>query len=288
MAEVKTYENVNREQTELSFGISKMEEIYQKHGGKADEPHRHSFYTILLVEKGKGEHRIDFNSYPIQGNEIFFIAPGQVHQLIEKEASKGYSIVFSVEFLLKNHIPTQFIDDLNLFRDFGDTPSLKIDRENLIQLKTFADEMYRLHKTNEALKYESIGSFLKLFLIKCNQWCELPDENLQNLESGRRILRKFKQLINDNYKEWHQSQEYADALHISADHLNRVVKSLSGKTSKEHIQSRITIAAKRLLFFTDLSTKEIAYELGFNEPGNFSAFFKKCTGQTPSKFKLQS
>ncbi|MEN8958192.1 MAG: helix-turn-helix domain-containing protein [Flavobacteriales bacterium] len=58
-----------------------------------------------------------------------------------------------------------------------------------------------------------------------------------------------------------------------------------GKTAKDYIQARIITEAKRLLYFTNLSNKEIGYELGFNEPANFSAFFKKNTEVSPSKFK---
>jgi AraC-like DNA-binding protein len=66
-----------------------------------------------------------------------------------------------------------------------------------------------------------------------------------------------------------------------------VVKSLSGKTAKDFIQSRIIIEAKRMLYFTELSLKEIGYQLGFSEPANFSAFFKKSTGKSPSLFRNQ-
>jgi AraC-like DNA-binding protein len=64
-----------------------------------------------------------------------------------------------------------------------------------------------------------------------------------------------------------------------------VVKSKLGKTTKEYIQSRILTEAKRLLYFSPLTTKEIAYELGFNEAANFSAFFKKQTSISPTVFK---
>jgi len=74
-------------------------------------------------------------------------------------------------------------------------------------------------------------------------------------------------------------------LNISPDHLNRIIKAHSGKTAKELIQNRILIASKRLLYFTNLSTKEIAFELGFSEPSNFSSFFKKLSSFTPSDFR---
>ena len=92
-------------------------------------------------------------------------------------------------------------------------------------------------------------------------------------------------MVNESYKSEHSISYYADQLHITPDQLNRIIKSTIGKTSKEYIQSRLITEAKRLLYFSNLSNKEIAFELGFNEPANFSAFFKKCSGFSPLNFK---
>ncbi|MCF6350451.1 MAG: helix-turn-helix domain-containing protein, partial [Flavobacteriaceae bacterium] len=134
-------------------------------------------------------------------------------------------------------------------------------------------------------KQQAIGASLKLFLIYCNNLCTVPKENTQLIQAGQSILKKFKNAVEKYHIEWHSSSEYANHLNITPDHLNRTIKSLIGKTAKEYIQTRISIAAKRLLYFTDLSTKEIAYQLGFSEASNFSAFFKKCTQLSPSKFR---
>lgn len=285
MEAVKTYQNVNREDESMSFGISRMEDIHDKHGGKPDEPHRHNYYTILLVKKASGEHRIDFNSYPLGNMQLFFISPGQVHQMIEASRSVGYSMVFSTQFLVQNNIPLSFIDDLNLFNDFGDTPPLTLSIEELETLSRYAEEILEINASDRSFKYEAMGAFIKLILIRCHNLCSLKsiDSNIQ--ETGNTVLRNFKSLVDLHHTQWHGTTEYANELNISPDHLNRVIKSLTGKTAKEHIQSRIITAAKRLIYFTDLSSKEIGYELGFSEPGNFSAFFKKCTGFSPSKFK---
>ena len=103
--------------------------------------------------------------------------------------------------------------------------------------------------------------------------------------SENRILRAFKNRVNTDYKTEHSTSYYAEKLNITPDHLNRTIKSTIGKTAKEYIQSRIITEAKRLLYFSELSTKEIGFELGFNEPANFSAFFKKATSFSPSTFQ---
>ena len=148
--------------------------------------------------------------------------------------------------------------------------------------------MINLYQSPVKFNDQALGSLLQLFLINCNNLCSLSVDNTQSREAGNTILRNFKQLVNEKYTEWHGTAEYANELNVTPDYLNRVVKSLSGKTAKEYIQSRIIIAAKRLLFFSDESLKEVGYHLGFSEPANFGAFFKKSTGKSPSEFKIKT
>lgn len=285
MESIKSYTNVNRSNISATFGVSKMEEIYAKRNGILDTPHRHDFFTILLIDKAKGRHIIDFQEHLLSGNELFFLAPGQVHQLIEEEASVGYSIVFSEEFLIENNIPYSFLEDINLFNNEGNSSSLKINDEEKTKLKTYSQEMHALQNEKSFLYQQATGALLKLFLISCNNLCTLTPTQSPLKNSNYSTIKAFKSLINDHFTNWHQTSEYANKLNISPDHLNRIVKSHSGKTAKELIQNRILIASKRLLYFTDLSTKEIAFNLGFSEPANFSAFFKKHSGSSPSEFR---
>lgn len=265
-----------------------MEDIYASRDGQTDDPHRHDYYTVILVEKARGRHVIDFKDYPLSGMEVFFISPGQVHQVIESEQSFGYSLVFTDEFLLESGIPQRFISDISLFNPYGECPPLPLDEKAFSVLRTRAEEMIEIAASEDAFRKDALGALLKLFLIACNQQCVLPPSDNPNNEGGSHLIRDFKSLIESNFRQWHQIAHYAEAMHVSADHLNRVIKAATGKTSKEHIQGRITTAAKRMLFFTEMSTKEIAFELGFSEPSNFSAFFKKCTGKSPSAFRADS
>ncbi len=287
MATIKTYQNVNRQDPLQDFGISRMEDIYARRKGEVDSPHRHDYYTVLLVKKGRGAHFIDFQEHPLQDQQVFFISPGQVHQVVEEEASQGFSLVFSSQFLASNNIPFRFLDDLNLFQDYGQNPPMPLDTQKLHQLSYYCEEMLEDYQSQDKFRHQAIAALLEVFLIRANHWCTLPFENTQRLEAGNVILRAFKGLVETHFTEWHKSQQYAEALHISPDHLNRTIKSLIGKTAKEYLQSRLTIAAKRLLYFSEQSNKEIAYTLGFSEPANFSAFFKKCTGTSPSAFRKQ-
>lgn len=283
--DIKTYQEVNQHDPYASFRISKMEDIYETFKGQGDAPHRHDYYTIILVRDAKGKHFIDFEEYALQPARVHFVSPGQVHQIIEEKQSSGFSFVFSDEFLIQNNIPRSFIQDLNLFHDCAIAPPLDLTPEQLAELLSITQEISSYHFSQKKFKEQAIGALIKLFLIACNNACQIPFENHQKLEAGNALLRNFKGLVENNFATWHQATQYAEALHISSDHLNRTVKALIGKNAKEYIQNRIIVAAKRKLYFSDLSNKEIGYELGFSEPANFSAFFKKYTGESPSSFR---
>lgn len=262
-----------------------MEEIYVKRQGKTDEPHRHDFFTVIIVKQAKGIHKIDFNAYELGKNQIFFVSPGQVHQIIEHEPSTGYALTFSTQFLVENAIHISFIESLNLFHDYGQSPPLTPSAEQFSRVEQFAEEIYALHHSNAQMKMISIGAFLKLIFIECNNSCEMDPTEWHQEVSTNQLVRAFKEKVNAYYKNEHSTTFYAEQIHVTPDHLNRVIKSTIGKTAKEYIQSKIITEAKRLLFFSTLTNKEIGFELGFNEPANFSAFFKKCTQLSPSKFK---
>ena len=284
MNSVKTYQKINKNDEKLNFSFSKMEDIYDSRQGVTDEPHRHDYFTVLIVKQANGIHKIDFESYELKENQIYFVSPGQVHQVIETERSYGYAMTFSTDFLLHNAIPLAFISDLNLFRNYGQTPPLLPEKESFDKILHFTKEIEEYYYGQQPNKLLSVGAYLKLFLIECSNIC-----TIHSLESGKAnsIIRDFKTAVDMHYRKEHSTSFYAKLLHITPDHLNRSIKAKLGKTAKEYIQSRITTEAKRLLYFTDLNNKEIGYELGFDEPANFSAFFKKCTSLSPSNFKNQ-
>jgi AraC-like DNA-binding protein len=285
MNPVKTYQKINAEKQDISFGISKMEDIYTKRNGKADEPHRHNYYTVLIIKKAQGLHKIDFNSYELGERQLYFVSPGQVHQVLENEKSQGYGMTFSTDFLIQNSIPLSFIASLNLFHNYGQSPPLLPNEEHFKRIENFSKQIFSLFHSATQMKNLSVGAYLKLLLIECNNICAINPIESDIDTSGDNLVRTFRTEVDKHYQQEHFTHFYARQLNISADHLNRTIKSKIGKTAKEYIQSRIITEAKRLLYFTGLSNKEIGYELGFNEPANFSAFFKKSTQISPSSFK---
>ncbi len=246
----------------------------------------HDYYIVLLIKKASGKHIIDFNEFNLGPRQMYFISPGQVHQIIEKEKSRGYILSFSTQFLVENNIEKCFIDDLYIFKNFGHSPPLQINEEEFAKFQHIIKDIYEFEETDKKFKYQAIGALLKLLLIQSNNICSLTgEENTQNTQASVSLLRDFKELLELHFKNWHMVSHYANEMHITPDYLNASLKSLTGTSAKDHIQKRLLVEARRLLKFSDLNTKEISYELGFSEPANFTNFFKKHTNVPPSRFE---
>ncbi len=285
--QIQTYQWPNQHALQQGFVLKKMEDIYQAAQGKTDKPHRHDYYTVIFVKEAAGKHILDFEEYDLQPDSLYFIFPGQVHQLIAEREPTGWVMNFTTEFLVNQGIPCSIIDDIFLYNDFGKSPPLFPGPDVARKL----EQLMKLMETSlqDFLHYsgDAIGALLRLFLIQSINMCQLnKEDNTQLVDSFNSIARSFRKLLDENFKRSHQVKEYADMLSVSADYLNKTIKSITGKTPKQHIQNKIITEAKRLLLFTDLSAKEIAFDLGFGEAAHFSNFFNRNTGFSPAAFRF--
>ena len=96
---------------------------------------------------------------------------------------------------------------------------------------------------------------------------------------------EFRNYLEKHIIETRNANDYADMMRISYKHLNEICKSISGKTAKEFIDNYVVLEIKRQLATSDHSIKELAYQLGFDEPTNFVKYFKKRTNRSPAQFK---
>jgi len=212
-----------------------------------------------------------------------------MHQIEFTDEPQGWVVTFTEEFLIANSIPDKLINDIYLFNDYGQSPPLPINETDLPVYRNLLIQMEHFSQSLQTYTQEAVGSLVKVFLIQSNNHCSLrKSNNPQLVETSNHILRTFKQQLNHKYAVAHMVSDYADDLSVTSDYLNKTVKNLTGKSAKDHIQSKLITEAKRSLLFSNISNKELAYELGFDEAAHFNNFFKKITGQTPSEFRVSA
>lgn len=271
----------------IDFIIKRIEDVYEANNGIADLAHRHNYYTLILVEKGNGKHTIDFTSFNINFNSLHVIYPGQVHSFVTTDKPSGWVFNFTSAFLMQHGISNDIINKVYLYNSYGDTPPLSIKEEAFGIFLNLSLQIESYYKNKTEYHMDALGALLKLIFINAaNLSCVQPKTELQDNIIESNLLIRFKKLIEIQYAENHKVNNYADQLSVNADYLNKYVRAQLGKSAKELIQDKILVEAKRQLIFSDMSNKELAFYLGFEEPAHFSNFFKKYTSTTPKQFKL--
>lgn len=270
------------------FVLRSTEEIEIRNGGKQDVPHRHNYYTVLFVKSGTGRHVIDYTEYLMHDSSLFFVSPGQVHQVLAEPKMEGFVVLFTKNFLVQHQISESLITNIGLFSNIYNIPPIQVCHTSLFKLESILTEIERAYKSKEAYSLEAISAWLKLFFIECNRYAShLPDDAVLASPVTKDVVKDFKLLLEKHFMNWHKVSDYASKLNVSPDYLNSLIKASIGKTAKEFIQNRIILEAKRLGVHTSLTSKEIAFQIGFEDPAHFSKFFKTVTNRSFSDFRSE-
>ncbi len=245
------------------------------------EPHRHQYFELFIFDRGMGVHDIDFQPFPIQSASVHIVAPGVVHQVRRELDTNGYVILFDIS-AIDEHTPTSdFLYD-HLCYDVSELSPIYLFEGELAQsMLDTAETLYTDYNSKKPLRAEFLKNHLNLICIHCmrnQQYALSPGV------AGNQVYREFRKLLRSNFKTIKKVGEYADVLGLSEKKLNEIVSSKSGMSCSALIKKQIVLEAKRLLN-TDLTAKEVAYELQFDDPAHFSKFFKTQTGQNPSQFQ---
>lgn len=247
-----------------------------------DDVHKHSFYEILWVDEGKSRQTIDFQSYDLQKKSLFFISPGQVHEFESWQELKGGTIMFTEDFFLHNQQNKDKLFELSFLDNTYFNPSLLLPCQDYGIFRNYI-ELLTAEKKREAINKEIIQSLLHILLLQVQRSIDTtaPVPIKRNIV----LFKQFRNLLEMGFTHGYGPGYYADGLHITQHHLNRIVRDITGKSTTDVIKSRATLEAKRLLAFSDLAVAEIAARLNYFDASYFSKIFKSQTGKTPVEFK---
>ena len=162
---------------------------------------------------------------------------------------------------------------------------IELDEKNNAKLQALAQVFADEYDEENEIKEEMLRMLLKRLIILVTRLGKQQYLATDIDQSEEGIIRDFNLLLEQNFRKLHQVQDYADLLHKSPKTLSNVFNKYNSKSPVQVIKERIVLEAKRLLFYTDKTAKEIGYELGFEEPATFSRFFKNATKTSPSAFK---
>ncbi|TKC05737.1 helix-turn-helix domain-containing protein [Pedobacter polaris] len=251
---------------------------------------RRTYYKISLIN---GHNRAEYADkvIEIKKNGLLFASPKvPYHYIPQDEEQSGYFCIFSHEFLTSSQSGI-VLDNLPIFKA-GGYPVFQLDENQVKEIEYLFEKMFKEMASNYAFKYDLLRNYV-LELIHYGQKLQPDIAQYTAHNATTRVVGLFVELLERQFPITALGQQlilrtakdYAERLNIHVNHLNKVLKEHSGKTTTDFIGSRIAQEAKILLKQTDWNISEIAYTLGFEEVAHFSNFFKKQAKVSPLTFR---
>jgi len=250
------------------------------------------FYSIGLKRNIQGKFKYGQQEYDFDEGLMSFVAPGQAVKIsIEKQTSKpsGYLLLIHPDFLWN----TPLAKNIRLYDFFGYAVNEALflsEKEETIITDIMKHIEREYHANIDAFTQNIIISQFELLFSYAERFYQR--QFITRKITNHRILENLEQVLDEYFnsgdlvtKGLPTVQFISAQLNISPNYLGSLLKTLTTKTTRQHIYDRIVERAKEKLSTTSLTIGEIAYELGFEHPQSFSKFFKANTQQSPVEFR---
>lgn len=240
-------------------------------------PHRHNFQELIWIRSGHGRHAIDGHSCELSPGTCYFVAKGQVHQFLEARNVEGSVVRFAEELIADLRGVDESGFPLAWFNSVGAARGVRLDAAANAELgQLFALMAGEYRRPAEAGRREILGALLRIALVKLGRML-LRSHAPASAADGPRteLFRAFVLLLESEFARHHGVAHYAAGLGVPQRRLAEATHLCVGRSPKQVIEDRLLLEAKRLLQFTGRPTKEIAYDLGFQDPAYFSKVFRR-------------
>lgn len=248
-------------------------------------PHKHDYYTCLFVEKGSIEILVDLEKITIGQNTLHILFPGQVHQFIKASPLTAYylslgSLLTSEE--VRNVLEQSLAEEIII--QFTERESQWF--RSLLDLMVMTKDDIKDQGIQD-LNIRTIQALASSFIMQAASLYQSKEQKKSSIHSVNKIniAKRFFQLVRRFIKDYKRPAQYADLMNLSVGYLNDTVREVTGFSLSYFIQRQVVSEAQKLLYYSDLSVKEIAISLGYEDYKYFNRLFRKSTGIPPGEFR---
>lgn len=246
-------------------------------------PARARFYDGLLVTGGEIQRQVGLFSATLTPNTLLLTAEGMVTAVDHvSDDATGYYFLFERSFAVNTERAAQELADNSFFQP-DRIPVLALTSDQT----AFLDALLKLLQveTQQRPFTATAQALLTALLTKASDLHRSQPAQATSSTSDARLTASFQKLVQQQFAQWHGTKPYADALAITANHLNRAVKRTTGQSASQYITDWLMLEACVLLKNTTLTITEIADQLGYTDPFYFGRSFRNQTGHTPTDYR---
>lgn len=277
----------------LSDDLFIAEMHYESKMDIIEYPCRFHGYMAFFCIKGEFEVEINLKKFTIRKDSMFIYTPGNIVRVTNIDPREKESVHFVVVAISEDLMSSTRFNFSKLYNEslrLLESPCVVINEKEREMCKKYfelAEEVSSLGMPNTR---ESVAALISsVFYLMGALWTDRlteakkKDDNVST--RSRIILEDFLLLVRDHHTKERSLSFYADKLYLTPKYLSKLIKSVSGKSAHEWIDSFVILEAKNLLKYSDMSIKSIVYELNFPNQTTFYRFFKTKTGMTPSEYR---
>lgn len=242
--------------------------------------HRDDYYLFLFMNTEKTVFNIDFEEIQVQGEQLFYVRPNQIHFTPVMRKVKGCFLAIN-PMLVDNNSRNLFEKQFTTQKPIASSVSVSANLTQTARLLHTA-----MQEPPTTFLRGVILNLANAFIgIIAEQYSGQLNELHQTKSRSLSIAHQFKALLSDKFKTMKSPSQYADELNYSLSHLNDSVKITTGFPVSYWIHQQVILEAKRLLYYTDMNVREIAFSLGYEDYTYFSRLFSKVAGMSPNAFR---
>jgi AraC family transcriptional regulator, transcriptional activator of pobA len=292
--DLASFRTIHRTESGEDFGCNLIKdaltegfELFSTDGQKTSiGPLKTDFFYIGLNLTGNVDIELNHFAHKHSPNSIFFKSPDKIFSIAQpSKGYYGYYLLFTEKFIEKvvpnfNYLQQQFP-----FLS-GGVSLFELNLDEVAEIKGLILKMEHELRQTVSNREWMIGSYLfQLFITAHRSYTRQDYIITEQNRLHSSIFERFTKMVDAHYKSIHGVKEYADMLHVTPNHLNRLIKKQSQKTASSIIQDRLVMEMKSLLKYSNKNISEIAFELNFTDVAHFSHYFKQATNMTPKTFR---
>jgi AraC-like DNA-binding protein len=245
--------------------------------------HRNDHYVCILLAAGNAELMVDFKKIYVPQHTLLLLPPGGIHQAVKFNNNSNGWILFLDNKLIDEHAGLMI--EASMFKG----PLLPLSAPDLQWFARYFELMFQTYHDFSlgSLHRSAVNAFATPGIYKIAAAFQAITASALEQHSQRSIelTKKFKQLVKKHYRDFKKPGDYAEVMSFSISYLNDTIKSVTGFTTSWFIQQEMLREAQRLLCYTNLSIKEIAVWLGYDDAQYFNRLFTKLANISPGRFR---
>lgn len=278
----------------LSDDLFVAEMHYETNMDIIEYPCRFHGYMAFFCIKGEFEVEINLKKFTIRKDSMFIYTPGNIVRVTNIDPQEKESVHFVVVAISEDLMSSTRFDFSKLYNEslrLLESPCVVINENERELCRKYFDLIQEVSKMRMPNMRESVAALISsIFYLMGAMWTDRLTAAKKNggeevSTRSKIVLEDFLLLVRDYHTKERSLSFYADKLYLTPKYLSKLIKSVSGKSAHEWIDSFVILEAKNLLKYSDMSIKSIVYELNFPNQTTFYRFFKTKTGMTPSEYR---